>query len=253
MSLPAPRPLPGNSSLTFVGERVRAAAAIPEALARRMLDARNQHGRPNAEVVRRFVSAPSPRAFREQWLVDFPPGMEAREAELFQSPFAHLGRALGAGASGPWWWNPHADADLRAALARLERYLAAPVGGPPEFRWMSSDLLPDDSLLVVARDDDWIAGVLASRVFRNWWDERHTRRDPARTIETFPFPWPPRTALGTLGSEEVEARVALARAARGGDAAAVETAVAAAYHWPLDLAPAELSARLLALHREQAG
>ncbi len=253
MSHPAPRALPENSSLAFVGERIRAAAAIPEPLALRMLGTRNPHGRPTSEVVRRFVSAPTPRALREQWLVDFPPGLDEREAALFAFPFDHLRRAFGGGGGGPWWVNPHAQPALRAALARLERYLAAPAGGPPVFRWVSSELLPDDSLLVVARDDDWVAAVLASRAFGLWWDARHTRRDPARTVATFPFPWPPGTALGALTRDQEEARFALARAARGDDADAREAAVAAAYGWPAGLGDEDLLARLHTLNRERAG
>jgi hypothetical protein len=253
MSTLAPRALPENSSLAFAGERVRAAAAIPEALARRMLGTRNPHGRPSDEVVRRFVSAPTPRALREQWMVDFPPGMDEREAMLFVMPYEHLRRALGQATQGPWWMNPHARRDLRAALARVGRYLAAPAGGPPEFRWVESDLLPDDSLVVVARDDDWIAAVLASRAFALWWERHHTRRDPARNIATFPFPWAPDTSLNALSREREEARFALARAARGGDREAVESAVAAAYGWAADADDATLLARLAALHRERAG
>lgn len=253
MSLPAPRALPENSSLAFVGERVRAAAAIPEALARRMLAARNPHGRPSAEVVRRFVSAPTPRALREQWMVDFPPGGDEREAVLFVAPYEHLRRSLGQATAGPWWMNPHARPALRAALARVERYLAAPAGGPPEFRWVASDLLPDDSLVVVARADDWIAAVLASRAFGLWWERHHTRRDPARTIATFPFPWAPDTPLNALSREREEARFALARAGRGGDREAVESAVAGAYGWPADADDASLVARLTELNLQRAG
>jgi hypothetical protein len=253
MSTLAPRALPENSSLAFVGERVRAAAAIPEALARRMRATRNPHGRPSDEVVRRFVSAPTPRALREQWMVDFPPGMDEREAALFVMPYEHLRRTLGQATQGPWWMNPFARRELRAALARVGRYLAAPASGPPVFRWVESDLLPDDSLVVVARDDDWMAAVLASRAFGLWWDRHHTRRDPARSVATFPFPWAPDTALNALSREREEVRFALARAGRGDDREAVESAVAAAYGWPAGADDAALLARLSALNLERAG
>ena len=45
------------------------------------------------------------------------------------------------------------------SLARRTRYLATPLGGEPEWAWVEPELWPDDSLLVVARDDDFAHGL----------------------------------------------------------------------------------------------
>lgn len=250
MPLPAPRALLENRNLAFVGERVRATAAIPQRLADRMLGTRNPHGKPNADVLRRVVNATQPTRVREQWMIDFPPGMPEAEAALYEHPFHHLYQTLGT-PHGPWWFNPHAHPALRAALARRERFLATPIGASPAFRWFDSTLLPDDSLVVVARDDDFMHGVLSSRIFALWWTERHSRRTPTLALDSFPFPWPPATPLHALTREQEEQRLAIAQAARTGNTALIDAAVCAAYGWPADLADSELLTHTQDLHRQR--
>src|SRR5262249_16391436 len=67
------------------------------------------------------------------------------------------------------------------------------------FVWMSTDVVPDHKLHVIARDDDYFFGVLQSRAHELWtlstcsW--MGVGNDPSynseTTFETFPFPWPP--------------------------------------------------------------
>ena len=64
---------------------------------------------------------------------------------------------------------------------------------------MGTDVVPDHTCHVIAREDDYFFGVLQCRVHEVWslsqgaWmgvgnDPRYTS---ARTFETFPFPWAP--------------------------------------------------------------
>lgn len=249
MPFPAPRPLPENAGLACVGERVALTAAIPPQLAERMLGARNPHGKSNADVLRQLATATAPRRPTSHWLIDFPAHMGEREASLYEQPFHHLFHAKRP-ARDRWWVNPHADEHLRAMLARRERYLATPVGAePPAWAWFDSAFIPDDTLLVVARDDDFTHGVLAAHPFAVWWRKYHSRRAPTLAVNSYPFPWPPGTGLSALTAAQEEHRHAVAKAARGGDAESLNAAVAAAYGWPAGLDDSALLARLGDLNR----
>jgi len=249
MPHPAPRPLPENAGLVLVGERVILTATIPPKTAERMLGTRNPHGKPNADVLRQFATAAGLRRRAIHWLVDFPAGMGEDEAALYEQPFRHLFRRLRP-TRDRWWVNPHADERLRAALARRERYLATPVGAKsPAWAWFDSGVIPDDTLIAVARADDFTHGILAARPFALWWRRFHSRRTPVRAVRTYPFPWPPGTGLSALSAVQEEHRHAVARAARGADAESLNAAVAAAYGWPAGLDDATLLARLGALNR----
>jgi hypothetical protein len=253
MPHPAPRALSENAGLAIVGERMAREACIPPKMAERMLGTRNPHGKPNADVLRRLVTAADPRHPSLLWQIDFPTGMSEREASLYEHPFHHLFRSVRPDHAG-WWVNPHADARLRATLARRERYLATPIGAePPGFLWFESSIIPDDTLLAVTRDDDFTHGVLQAQPFALWWRRFHSRRTPTLAVNSYPFPWPPTTPLGALDKAQEEQRHAVARAARGTDAGQLNSAVSAAYGWPADLTDDELLVRLLELNRQRAG
>jgi hypothetical protein len=253
MSFAAPRALPENAGLVFAGERVARTSSIPDKMADQMLRTPNRNGRPNGDVLRQIVSAANRHRPEKHWQIDFSRTMGEREASLYEHPFDHLRRTLRPTQQG-WWHNPHADEALRAALAKRERYLATPLGAtPPEFSWFESAVIPDDTLIAVARDDDYTHGVLASPLFATWWCEVHSRRTPALALQSFPFPWPPATLLSALTAAQEEHRLAISRAARGSDSAALQTAVLAAYGWSAGSSPAELLEKLLALNRARVG
>jgi hypothetical protein len=89
---------------------------------------------------------------------------------------------------------------MRAALAPLPRYVATTrVAKYRVFSWLEAHVLPEDALVVFARDDDYFFGVLQSRAHEVWslrmgtWlgvgnDPRYT---PTTCFETFPLPWLP--------------------------------------------------------------
>jgi hypothetical protein len=108
---------------------------------------------------------------------------------------------------------------MREALVGLPRFICTPtVAKHRLFVWSDGSALPDHQLIVFARDDDCLFGVLHSRAHEVWslrkggWqgvggDPRYT---PTTCFETFPLPWP-------IGSEPADEDIrvrAIAEAAR---------------------------------------
>lgn len=243
--MPAPSALPENANLAFLGEAAWPPAQLTDREAQGLLAAVNACGRPNIDVVRGRLSVVGGEPV-ESCQVDFPAHFTAQEAALYEQPFTLLQKRANT------WLNPHADPALRRALARVSRWLALPADADaPDWRWIEEEVLPDVSLLVVARDDDFTHGVLSSQVFTLWW--RQFRAQPVLAVESFPFPWRLATPLSGLSKTQEEHRHAIVRAIRSGDTDALNTAVLAAYGWPADLDGAELLALLAALNRERGG
>jgi hypothetical protein len=244
----APIPLAENAGLAFLGEVAWAPALLTEREANKLLAAPNTCGRPNADVLRRRLAVVNGEP-AESGQIDFPAHFTSQEAALYEQPFALLQKR-----SGGAWLNPHADSALRRALARVSRWLAMPASSAaPDWRWIEDDLLPDATLLVVARDDDFTHGVLQSRAFALWHQAYGDHLGPVQTVEAFPFPWPPATALSALTKTREEQRHAIARAARSGNTDQLDAAVFAAYGWPTDLSDADLLGKLAALNRARGG
>jgi hypothetical protein len=291
MRASAVRPLPENRSLAFPGDEKRGSFEITEAQARRFLAEPNPHGKPNGDVVRPWTGvADILRTPQHQWVIDFPPGMDEREAALYALPFSHLRRHAQPAQRRRrrWWLHGSPQVEMRIALAKRDRYIATPVAAPHRlFAWLPPDALPDHGLVVFARDDDWFFGVLHSRFHEVWTrclgtqPTSRCRYTPA-CFETFPFPWPPAIPLGKLTRIQEDQRTAIAQAARALDAqrcewlgdradkkrtltalynarpawlinahAALDETVAAAYDWPVGLSDDEMIARLLALNQER--
>lgn len=243
---PLPAPLPENAGLAFLGEIAWAPAQLTGRQAEKLLAAPNRCGRPNADVLHRRLAVVD-HAPAESWAIDFPAHFTAQEAGLYEQPFARL-------ALQPDWLNPHADPELRRALARLSRYLATPVHStPPDWQWIDEDVLPDASLLVVAREDDCTHGVLSSSLFAAWQRTHGPALSSVALVAAFPFPWPPATGLNALTAAQEEHRHAIARAARSDDRDRLNAAVLTAYGWPEDLTGHEGLEKLAALNRTRAG
>ena len=238
-----PKVLSENAHLAFRGEVIWPAAQLGKREARQLLTATNRCGRPNADVLRRRLAVVA-GAPAENAALDFPTHFTDQEAALYEKPFARLGGA---------WRNPHAQPDLRRALARLSRYLAMPAAAEtPDWIWVEDELLPDASLVVVAREDDFIHGILSSAAFAAWHAAHRAATTVDRIVASFPFPWPPATTLNALTVAQEETRHAVARAVRAGNTEQLNAAVARAYGWPVDLAEDELLDKVTEAHRKRA-
>lgn len=139
------------------------------------------------------------------WIIDFGANTPAQEAALYERPFAHVVEFVkpardtnnDASRRKNWWRFGRSGADVRAALEGLPRYITTPeVSKHRVFVWANAAISPDSKLMVIARDDDAMFGVLSSRFHEVWAlangslhgvgnDPRYT---PTTTFETFPFP-----------------------------------------------------------------
>ena len=173
---------------------------------------------------------------RGRHIIDFGVDMSEAEAARYLRPFAQVraqvlpGRRSNKRASyrERWWIHVEARPGLRAAIQPLRRFIATPtVGRHRIFVWLVSPTLPDHQLIVVAREDDYLFGVLHSRAHELWSlrmgtrlgvgnDPRYT---PTTTFETFPFPWPLSTPDAALNAAQREHQRAIAAAAAALDAA----------------------------------
>ena len=246
----APLPLPENAGLVFTGEAEWLPAVITTRQAETLTATRNPTGRPNSDVLRSFIGK-SGKHLRAHWQIDFPAHYREQEAALHERPFALLRKNVGP-SPGNWWINPHAQPPLRHALARLDRFLAtALAASEPAWTWFESEHLPDASLLVVARDDDFTHAVLQSTAFAAWWHAHFRKTAPTQVIASFPFPWPPATPLGSLTKAQQEIRSSAARASLSGDSEQINSVVAAAYGWRGQLDESEMLSALNELHRQR--
>jgi type II restriction/modification system DNA methylase subunit YeeA len=159
------------------------------------------------------------------------------------------------------------------------------------FTWVSAQVIAENLLVVITRDDDYFFGVLHSKLHELWSLKRGTwlgvgndpRYIPTSTFETFPFPWPPGKepkddprvkAIAEAARELVRLRDEWLNPAQvmGGNLKErtltnlynkrpdwldlahkrLDAAVFGAYGWPHDLSDDEILARLLVLNLERA-
>ena len=247
------KPLPENAGLAFRGEPIWRGGALQPGQARTLWTTTNPSGRDNSEVIRCFLGV-GDAGMMESWQVDFPPHLTGAEAALFVDPFGLLESRAPVTPEGNRWDNPHRQDELRRSLARLERYLATPRTWPaPHWNWIEGAWLPDDSLLAVARDDDFTSGVLRSRYFTAWWEHCSPPHASALVINSFPFPWAPGTPLSTLTGLQQDLRFAVARAARAENQTEIDQAVATAYGWPGGIEQLDATRRLVTLYQRRLG
>ena len=189
-----------------------------------------------------------------------------------------------------WWLHVEPRPEMRAELEGLPRFIVTlTLSKHRLFAWVEHPTLPDHQLIAFARADDFFFGVLHSRFHEVWALARGTqlenrpRYTPTTCFETFPFPWMVRTAPDALAPEQRKQHDSIALAARELDTKRrnwlgdrsdakrtltnlynarpawladahqqLDSAVAAAYGWPVDLIEAEILARLLALNLTRA-
>lgn len=244
-----PAALPENSGFVFPGETAWPPSLLTLPQAEKLAATPNSCGRPNSDVLRRRLAVVEGEP-TEGWQIDFPAHFTTPEAALYENPFDQIRQH----SADSGWLNPHANPALRRSLARVSRYLAVPVGAiVPDWRWIEEALLPDATLLVVARDDDFTHGVLQSHPFAVWWQKWNSPLPTDSIVGSFPFPWRPATLLSSLSVVQEEQRHAIARSARSGDTEQLNSSVLAAYGWSTDLDETELLQKLSVLNRERAG
>ena len=274
-----------NAGISFMGDIKVGPFEITADVADEMLRQRNPHGKPNSEVIKRWmIGRDINQVSRNMWIIDFGVNMSESDAALYEHPFEYVRAEVKPGRDknrdsrfrNYWWLHGRPRIEMRQALASLKRYIGTSmVSRHRMFAWIDGDVLPDATIIVFAWDDDYSFGVLQSRIHTLWASAMGTqlreassglRYTPTTCFETFPFP----EASG-------EQREAIANAAadlnrlRKNDTRTLtnlynqrptwldnahrtlDAAVANAYGWPADLPDGEILERLLALNLERAG
>jgi len=199
-----------NGEIGFMGMSKKGPFDIPGSLARLWLTAPlNPNGRSNADVVKPWFNGRSITArWNDLWIIDFGTSVTLEDASLYELPFEYVKtyvepeRAKNNRKSyrDRWWLHAEPRPRLRVAVSGLSRMLVTPtVAKHRVFTWLSVESIPDQQLIVFAREDDYFFGMLHSRAHEVWslrmgtWlgkgnDPRYT---PTTCFETFALPWAP--------------------------------------------------------------
>jgi hypothetical protein len=288
-----------NTGLCFLGVMKGGPFDISQEQAAVMLAAPlNPNGKPNSDVVKRRLSGRD-IVQRDQygWLIDFGELAES-EAALYEIPFEYVKRDV-----KPlrdvnrdrlmrenWWLHGRYRPAMRRAISGMNRCIVTPeVSKYRIFVWMSTDVVADHKVHVIARADDYFLGLVHSRLHQIWslslgsTLEDRPSYNSSTTFETFPFPWAPGKesqdnplvqAIAQAASELVTKRDAWLNPTDAKPETlskrtltnlynerpswlvdahrALDEAVFAAYGWPPTLTDAEVLERLLALNHERA-
>ncbi len=225
------RPLAENKGIAYMGDTKGGAFDVPGDLARQWLQLPlNPNGRPNSDVLRPWMNGMDlTRQPSDRWIIDFGWEMTEQEAALYEAPFSyaviHVRTERVArqerGYAREWWRHERPRPEMWRALARKGRYVATSmVAKHRTFVWLPAKTVPANVVIVIARDDDSMFGVLHSRFHEAWAFrlgtslEDRPRYTPSTTFETFPFPHgltPNRPAAGYADDPRA---VAIAEAAR---------------------------------------
>ena len=273
-----------NANISFMGDIKVGPFEITGEVASEMLHQPNPHGEPNSNVVKRWmIGRDINQRSREMWIIDFGIDMTESDAALYEKPFEYIRANVKPGRDinrdqrfrNYWWLHGRPRIEMRRALDGLDRYIGTSmVSRHRMFAWIDGKVLPDATIIVFARDDDYFFGVLQSGIHTLWASAMGTqlreaqsgmRYTPTTCFETFPFPHPTdaqRDAIAVAAAELNRLRDNDTRTLTNLYNArptwldnahrTLDAAVAAAYGWPPDLADAEILERLLALNLERA-
>ena len=201
--------LPENEGLCFLGVMKGGPFDVSDEVAKKMLAApENTNGRKNSDVVRRRLGAQDITARGDMGcIIDFNE-MPVEQAAQYELPFEYVKTHVKSlrdvnrdvRMRTKWWIHGRSRPALRKAITGLKRCVITPeVAKHRIFVWMPTDVVPDHTCHVIAREDDYFFGVLHSKTHTVWtlaqcsWmgvgnDPRYSS---SKTFDTFPFPWPP--------------------------------------------------------------
>ncbi len=192
----------------------------------------NVNGRPNANVVLPFVNAHDlAQRPRGAYIIDFGQDIDRRDAAQYEEPWeyarAHVQpyreKLESEKLKSRWWIHESWRPGMRAAIKPLARYIATPITSKHRFYvWLDSNVVPDATVVAIARHDDSTFGVLHSRIHETWALAQAPRlgvgNDPRYThtlcFNTFPFPWPLNTPDSSLSYAELHQQAAIAITAK---------------------------------------
>ena len=195
-----------NQSVSFMGDIKVGLFDITNKDAEWMLSQPNPHGKPNSDVIKRWMNGRDiNQRPRNMWIIDFGTDMSEFDAALYEVPFAHVVANVKPDRvnnrmrrrAERWWLHGSPATNMRNALQDLSRYIGtSQVSRHRIFSYIDGDVMPDHTIIVFARDDDYTFGVLHSQFHRIWalrmgtQLETRPRYTPTTCFETFPFPRP---------------------------------------------------------------
>ncbi|MCU0498359.1 MAG: class I SAM-dependent DNA methyltransferase, partial [Anaerolineae bacterium] len=161
------QPLRENEGLCFLGVLKSGRFDLSSETAKKWLQAPlNPNGRPNSDVIKpRRNGADLTGRPNQTWLIDFAERSEV-EAAAYELPFQYVKEQVKPqreqnrvkALREQWWLLGRTRPLLRQKLIGLTRYLATPeVAKHRFFVWLDLDTVPDHTLHVIVRDDDYFS------------------------------------------------------------------------------------------------
>jgi len=195
-----------NSGLAFQGMTKSGPFEITGTLGRSFLESVNINGKSNADVLKPWVNGSAlSRRRKDMWIIDFGTNMPESKACQYQDPFEYVKEHVKPKRSEnrnprlreKFWHYDGVRVGFRKAVSELDRYIATTITSKHRiFHWINKNVIPDATVVAIARSDDATLGILQSKFHLLWtlktcsWlgkgnDSRYT---PSSTFETFPFP-----------------------------------------------------------------
>ena len=197
-----------NKGVAFEGMRKDGPFDITGTLARSWLRQPNPNGRPNSDVLKPRINGKNLTARgQDGWVIDFGGYRPVEDAALYELPYQYVERVVrpvrqredqnDRQRREKWWLFGRSNEDLRGATEDIKRFITTVRHAKHRlFAWMDSRVSADTALVVVAREDDAMFGLVQSRFHEIWSlrmgtaigkgnDPRYT---PTTCFETFPFP-----------------------------------------------------------------
>jgi len=202
--------LSANKDISFQGPVKVGQFELAQHDARKFLAApRGPTGRHNLQVLKPWRNGDSITSrYEGDWIIDFAL-MDRNEAAMFPDPFEFVRKHVKPdrkknkreGRRERWWLFGEPNPAMREALLPLKRYIATcQTAKYRMWAWLSSVELAGQTVIGVARSDDYFFGVLHSAIHELWARrmgsqlreaESGFRYTPTTCFETFPLPWPP--------------------------------------------------------------
>ena len=209
--LTSARILKENKGLSFIGTQKSGPFDLTAEQAQAMIAAKgNPNGRSNRDVIKPWINALDVTGQpRNMYVIDFGIEMPLDQAAKYEMPFEYVKKHVKPlrdkvnrkNHRERWWLFGESRPGMRKAIEGLKRFLVVPmVSKYKVFVWIPAGIIPENLLVVIARDDDYFFGVLHSHTHELWARAMGTqlreaesgqRYTPTTTFETFPFPFPP--------------------------------------------------------------
>ena len=204
-----------NNGLSFMGISPTGQFPIANEVAQKILHSQNSDSRyENSDVLRPYISGTDITGRdRLNWIVDFT-GLELDEAMKYELPIQHVIQLVkpyrdnhsNAKLRERWWLFEAARSGMTRAITGKSRQLMTSLTSKHRFFvWYPIEARAANTVVAIARDDNYFFGVLHSSIHIVWVLRRggtledRPRYTATTTFQTFPFPWPP-------GSEATESQ-----------------------------------------------